>query len=140
VTVFTGPCDRIDRESLEVMQATCADVLAEIQELWPRFERRVGLRGRKMYATADLVAGTYSACTPVKNGDDPEGLGLSRGHLPAGRFLRGRLHGEPSETYALIAPGFDELEAAAGDVDRTRPLVEFYKRHDEIELWLPLAD
>jgi hypothetical protein len=88
MTVFTGPCDRINRESLEVMQATCADALAEIQELWPRFEQLVGLRGRKMYATADLLAGTYSACTPVKSGDDPEGVGLERGHLPGGRFLR----------------------------------------------------
>jgi hypothetical protein len=122
------------------MQATCTDVLPEIQELWPRFEQLVGLRGRKMYAATDLVAGTYSTCTPVRSGDDPEELGLDLGHLPGGRFLRGRLHGEPPEIYRSIGPGFHELEAAAGGVDRTRPLVEFYKRHDEIELWLPLAD
>ena len=37
------------------MLATCEDVLPQRQELWPRFERLVGLRGRKMYAVADLV-------------------------------------------------------------------------------------
>ena len=122
------------------MLSTCEDALPQIQELWPRFERLVGLRGRKMYAVADLVAGTYSTCTPVRSGDDPELLGLNLGSLPGGRFLRGDLHGEPPEIYRSIAPGFDELEATAGGVDRSRPLVEFYKRHNEIELWLPVAD
>jgi len=122
------------------MLATCEDVLPQIQELWPRFERLVGLRGRKMYAVADLVAGTYSTCTPVRSGDDPEQLGLSLGSLPGGRFLRGHLHGEHPEIYRSIGPGFDELQATAGGVDRSRPLVEFYKRHNEIELWLPVAD
>ena len=92
-----------------------------------------------MYALVDLVAGNYSTCTPIRNGDDPEKFGLQRGVLPGGTFRRGRLRGEPPELYRSIGPGFDELEAA-GDVDRTRPLVEFYKRHDQIELWLPVTD
>jgi hypothetical protein len=139
VTVFARPSDRIERDSLAVMFATCADKLPEIQELWPRFEHLVGLRGRKMFATVDLVAGTYATCTPLRSGDDPAELGLHLGELPAGRFRRGRLRGEAPELYRWIGPGFDELEAA-GAVDRTRPLVEFYKRHDEIELWLPVTD
>jgi hypothetical protein len=139
VTIFATSGDRIRREPLAVMLATCADELGEIQELWPRFERLVGLRGRKMYAEADLVAGTYSTCTPIRSGDDPMRLGLQCGQLPGGSFRRGRLRGEPPELYYSIGPGFDELESA-GNVDRTRPLVEFYKRHDEIELWLPVTD
>ena len=83
MTAFARPCARIDREAQVVMHATCEDVLPQRQELWPRFERLVGLRGRKM-AVADLVAGTYSTCTPVRSGDDPEQLGLNLGSLPPG--------------------------------------------------------
>ena len=138
MTVLAGSSDLIVRGPVAVMLSTCEDVLPAIQELWPRFERLVGLRGRKMYAQVDLVAGTYSTCTPIRNGDDPERLGLRRGVL-GGTFRRGHLRGVPPELYRSIGPGFEELEAA-GDVDRTRPLVEFYKRHDQIELWVPVTD
>ena len=119
------------------MLATCADEVAENQKLWPRFEELVGLRGRKMYAAADLNASTYTTCTPVLPDDDPRALGLEVGELSGGLFRRGRLRGEPPELYDLIGAGFRELRAA-GSVDGTRPLIEFYKRRDEIELWLPV--
>lgn len=137
-SLFMTSPDLIDRAPVAVMQATCADDLVEIQRLWPWFEDRVGLRGRKMYAAADVVAQTYTTCTPVREGDDPAHLGLEVGELPGGRFRRGRLRGMPPEVYASIGPGLEELEAA-GAVDRSRPLVEFYRRHDEIELWVPVT-
>lgn len=138
MTVFTSAPSLIHRTPLEVMQATCADDLADIQELWPWFEERVGLRGRKMYAAADLLTNTYTTCTPLREGDDPAGLGLEVGELPGGTFLRGRLRGAAPEVYTSIGPGFDELESAQ-DVDRSRPLVEYYRRVDDIELWLPVV-
>ena len=121
------------------MLLTCADELPAIQALWPRFETVVGLRGRRMYGVADVVHDTYSTCTPIRPGDDPAALGLEVGELAAGHYRRGRLEGDPPELYARIGPGFDELEAL-GAVDRSRPLVEFYKRYDEVELWLPVPD
>jgi hypothetical protein len=137
MTVLARLPDVIDREPATVMAASCADDLAEIQRLWAWFEDLVGLRGRKMYAMADVAAGTYATCTPVRSDDDPAAFGLDVGELPGGRFRRGRLRGDPPQVYARIRPGVEELEGA-GSVDRTRPLVEFYKRRDEIELWLPL--
>jgi hypothetical protein len=138
VTLFANRPDQITRDRLHVMHASCADELSEIQKLWPWFEERVGLRGRKMYAAADVRAGTYTTCTPVRPEDDPELLGLETGELPGGIFRRGRLRGTPPEVYGLIGPGFDELQSTTS-VDPTRPLVEFYRRHDEIELWVPVA-
>ena len=137
--MLSRPPDLIDREPLNVMWAGCADELAQIQQLWPWFEDKVGLRGRRMYAAAYVSAGRYMTCTPVRPGDDPESLGLEVGELPGGRFRRGRLRGDPPDLYTVIGPGFDELESMSS-VDRTRPLIEFYKRHDEIELWVPLSD
>jgi hypothetical protein len=119
------------------MLTVCADEVEEIQRLWPRFEQLVGLRGRKMYAMVDLGLRTYTACTPVLDRDEPGTLGLEVGELAGGSFRRGRLRGDPPGVYEAIAPGFDEL-TAAGEVDPDRALVEFYKRQDEIELWVPL--
>jgi hypothetical protein len=31
------------------------------------------------------------------------------------------------------------LAAVAAPADRGRPLVEYYRRHDQIELWVPVA-
>jgi hypothetical protein len=137
VSVFVAPPDVIERDSVAVMGATCADELSEIQSLWPEFEHLVGLRGRKMYAVVDVRSGTYTTCTPIRPHDDPLALKLQTGELPHGQFRRGRLRGEPPSVYALIAPGVEELESA-GRVDETRPVVEFYKRSDEIELWVPI--
>jgi hypothetical protein len=137
VSVLVRPPDVIDREPVAVMLATCADELQHIQRLWPWFEERVGLRGRKMYATADDTSGTYTTCTPLRPDDGPQALGLEVGELPSGRFRRGQLQEDPPALYSLVVPGFDELKAL-GSVDQTRALVEFYKRHDEIELWLPV--
>ena len=119
------------------MLASCPDELEAIQELWPRFERLTGLRGRKMYAVAHVEIGTYSACTVIRPGDDPLALGLEVGELEGGWFLRGRLRDEPPELYSHIGPGFEELQQLEAP-DRERPYVEFYKRHDEIELWSPV--
>lgn len=127
----------IGRDPAQVMQATCADEVEEIQRLWPRFEELVGLRGRTMYGVVDVVGRTYTTCTPIRPDDDPGSLGLEVGQLPGGRFLRGHLRGDPPRVYSLIGVGFEELEAARPG-DRGRPLVEYYKRRDQIELWLPI--
>ena len=136
-SVLHGTPDRIRREDVPVMERTGRDELPEMQELWADFEGLVGLRGRKMYARADEREGTYTVCTPVKPEDEPARYGLAVGTLPGGWYLRGKLVGEPPGLYGRIAPGFDELLAAAR-VDEERPFVEFYRRYDQVELWLPI--
>jgi hypothetical protein len=136
---LSGRSSVIERFDVPVMLATCPDALTDIQALWPDFETRVDIRGRRMYALVDVHAGTYSPCTPIRPADDPAALGLAIGVLPGGRFLRGRLCGAAPELYAKIAPGMDEL-LLREHVDPGRPLVEFYRRQDEIELWVPVLD
>jgi hypothetical protein len=137
-SVFVSLPDRLHRDGdVTVMQHTTVDDLAHIQQVWPPFEKLVGLRGRKMFALIDTAANSYTVCTPVKDGDDPDSLGLQVGTLPGGWFLRGRIIGEPPQVYEHIAYGMAELEAMM-PADPTRPLVEFYRRRDEIDLWLPI--
>jgi hypothetical protein len=134
--IATQP-DRIERQNVTVMERSTVDDLAHIQEIWPPFEYLVGLRGRKMYGRADLGLNTYTVCTPIRQGDNPEALRLQTGTLSGGAYLRGRLVGEPSVIYALIGPGMDELRTMV-QFDTARPLVEFYRRHDQVELWVPI--
>jgi DNA gyrase inhibitor GyrI len=63
--------------------------------------------------------------------------GLESGTLPGGRFLRARLRGEPPAVYERIGPTFDELTRHTKP-DRSRPSLEHYRRHDEIDLLLPV--
>jgi len=121
-----------------VLARTTVDELPHIQRLWPEFEALVGLRGRRMFAQVDVRHGTYTVCTPVRGDDDPDRLGLEVAVLPGGWFARGRLKGPPPGVYAQIGPAMAELEASV-EVDGTRPLVEFYRRYDEIDLWVPVA-
>jgi hypothetical protein len=136
-SVLHAPPTRIHRPDVTVMEQATADELPEIQKLWPSFERLVGLRGRKMYGRADVEANTYTACTPIRDDDRPEELGLRTGVLSGGWYLRGNLTGEPPGIFEKIGPGMAELEGAE-PVDHTRPLVEFYRRNDVIELWVPV--
>ena len=43
----------------------------------------------------DTRAGTYAACTPVREGDDPARFGLDTAQLPGGWYLRARIAGDP---------------------------------------------
>jgi hypothetical protein len=129
----------VEREPTPVLFVRCADELPEMQTTWARFEELVGLHGRKFFGAYYPQTKEYRVCTQVREGDDAEALGVESGELPGGRYLRARLHGEPPAVYERIGPIFTamlECETA----DETRPSIEFYHRHDEIDLLLPLAD
>jgi DNA gyrase inhibitor GyrI len=68
--------------------------------------------------------------------DDPVKWGLETGTIPGGLCLRVRLRGEPPEIYEQIGPRMAELEAST-DRDENRPLIEFYRRRDAIDLLVP---
>lgn len=136
--LFDSEPTRILKADVTVMLERTRDELPAIQQLWPRFERLVGLRGRRMYAMIDTRAGTYAACTPVRDDDEPARLGLDTAELPGGWYLRARITGDPPRLYERIGPAMQGLVALAAPAAPDRPLVEYYRRHDEIELWVPV--
>lgn len=138
-SMFDSRPARTLKAGVTVMLERTRDELPAIQQLWSRFEGLVGLRGRRMYAMVDTRAGTYAACTPVKEGDDPARLGLDTAELPGGWYLRARIIGDPPGLYERIGPAMQALAALAAPADPDRPLIEYYRRHDEIELWVPVA-
>jgi hypothetical protein len=139
MTLLDAAPSRIQRDDVAVMLRRAKDKIADIQRLWPEFEELVGVRGRRMYAMVDTTLDSYATCTPIRPDDDPVTLGLETGTLPGGAYLRGRLSGPAPAIYQHIGPGMQELVSLiGGDLDTTRPLVEFYRRHNRIDLLVPV--
>lgn len=129
----------VERTETPVMFLRTPDEVDEIRRGWDRLEALVELRGRRFFGAFYESAREYRVCVQVREGDEPARLGLEPGSLPGGRYLRARLRGEPPEVYEQIAPTFAALVKAA-DPDETRPSIESYRRRDEIDLLLPVAD
>ena len=129
----------VERDELAVLFIRTPDDPEQFGPAFQRLEELVGTRGRKFYGAFYPGKNEYRACVVTQDGDDANALGLEAGTLPGGRYLRTRLHGEPPELYGRIAPTFEKLMALAA-ADSTRPSIEFYRRHDELDLFLPIAD
>ncbi len=128
--------DEVERNEIAVQFVRVEDGLANIRRAWDELEAVVSLRGRHFYGAFDPVANDYRACVEIRDGDELVD-GLESGTLPGGRYLRARLSGEPPALYERIGPTFDEM-ARQTQPDESRPGLEYYRRHDEIELLLPL--
>src|SRR3954447_10738491 len=97
------------------------------------------LRGRKFVGAFDAGAGWYRAC--VKSVDDPhtDEAQLPLAEIPGGSYLRIRLHAEPPALYEALPETYERLRSLA-EPDDQRPSLEVYRRHDEIDLLLPVRD
>ncbi|HEX5174526.1 MAG TPA: GyrI-like domain-containing protein [Gaiellaceae bacterium] len=126
----------VEREEIAVQFVRVPDGLEHIRRAWNELEAVVALRGRRFYGAFDPVADDYRACVEVREGDELA-PGLEAGRLPGGLYLRARLRGEPPAVYERIGPTFAEL-VRARKPDESRPSLEHYRRHDEIDLLLPV--
>jgi hypothetical protein len=126
----------IEREEIAVQFVRVADGLEHIRRAWNELEAVVALRGRHFYGAFDPGENSYRACVEVREGDELA-PGLESGTVAGGRYLRARLRGEPPDVYERIGPTFEELEKQAKP-DETRPSLEHYRRHDEIDVLLPI--
>ena len=95
---------------------------AAFEQLESRFPT---LRGRKFFAT--VHRGEYRPCVAIRDDDDPEALGLPTEVIPGGTYVKQRLEGG----FENIGPTFDAM-AAEHRHDRSRPVIEFYRRHNDV--------
>ena len=126
----------VERDAIAVQFVRVPDGLDDIGRAWNELEAVVALSGRHFYGAYDPVADDYRACVEVREGD-ALAPGLESGTLPGGRYLRARLRGEPPGIYEQIKPTFDAL-VAQHTPDKTRPSLEHYRRHDQLDLLLPI--
>ena len=134
--LFASP---VERDELAVLFIRTPDEVEQFGPAFQRLEELVGTRGRKFYGAFYPREKEYRACVVAQDGEDAAALGVEAGTLPGGRYLRARLRGEPPELYGRIAPTFEQLVGLA-EADQTRPSLEFYRRRDELELFLPIED
>jgi hypothetical protein len=128
----------VERADVRVMFKRTSDEQEAITRTWSEVETAVGsLRGRKFYGVFDPATSEYRVCVQRRDGDDAQALALEDGTLRGGRYARERLQGEPPAVYQLIQPTFKRL-AQRPDHDPSRPEIEFYRRHDLIDLLLPI--
>jgi DNA gyrase inhibitor GyrI len=127
---------RIEREPTRVAFLRTRDDPAAIARAWQDLEDVVDLRGGRFFGVVEPAGDEYRACVELRPDDDPVKWGFETGTIPGGAYLRVRLRGEPPEIYEQIGPRMAELEAAT-DRDEHRPLIEFYRRRDEIDLLVP---
>ena len=109
------------------------------EEAFAELETVVGPKGRRFYGVFDEGAGKYWACVQRREQDDPASLGLRMGTIEGGLYASERLRGDYEALASLIAPTFKAM-GARHSVDSSRPSIEFYRRHDEIVLYLPIVE
>ncbi len=129
----------VEREDSTVMFLEVEDSVRQIGAGWDRLEALLGeLRCRRFLGTVHAGADTYRVCVELRDGDRPEELGLQTGRVPGGRYLRVRLRGEPPEVYHRIVPAVERLERTAPR-DDSRPLIEAYRRRNQVDVLMPIA-
>ncbi len=109
------------------------------QRVFNELESRLEtLRGRRFFGVFEPQSSEYLACVQTKDGDDARALGLGQTLIPGGAYLRTTITGQPPAVYAQIGPTFEELEKHERS-DPNRPLIEFHRRYNEIDLLVPVA-
>jgi hypothetical protein len=133
---------RIKRNDTPVMfvaaEADPTAVSGAAQRAFSELESRLDtLRGRRFFGVFDPASSEYLACVQTHAGDDAHALSLRQMVIPGGAYLRATITGQPPELYAQIGPTFEELEKQEHP-DSNRPFIEFYRRHNEIDLLVPV--
>ena len=108
-------------------------------DAFARLEQVVPLKGNRFYATFDPTTLEYRACVALRAGEQGSTYGLPEFTLEAGPYASAKLKGAFADIVRLIAPTFDRLRSEH-KVDVQRRSIEFYKRHTEIILYLPIRD
>ena len=133
------PADTTEREDTPVVYAASPgapdDIPGAAQRAWAELEAVLSPKGRKAFGYWLRDEQEYRACFSLQAGDDPEALGLEQGVIPGGLYRRARLKGD--DVNSQIGPTFDEL-AKDAPIDDARPWLEFYRRHDEVDVLVPI--
>jgi hypothetical protein len=128
----------VERTPASVSYIEGHDEVDSIRASWRALEELFpSLSGHKFLATFDPVAGWYRACVVRTPASDAVTGDLPTGEVPGGKYARLRLQGEAEELYSRLPAAFAEVEAMT-DVDPERPRIEFYRRHTEVHVLVPV--
>lgn len=100
-------------------------------------EQKVPLQGNKFYGVFDEGKNEYRACVALNEAHQSSTQGLDRGIIEGGAYAYTTLTGSYHAIVRQIASTFENL-AEKYQRDPSRLPVEFYKRHTEVLVMLPI--
>lgn len=106
-------------------------------DAFARLEQIVPLKGNRFYATFDITTKEYRACVALRPEETAAQYGLPEGVLAGGSYASAKLAGAFADIVRRIAPTFQQMRQQHSR-DPARLPIEFYKRHCEIVLYLPV--
>ena len=116
----------------------CRDEPLAISGAWAAVEGHfTSLRGLHFLAIFDPDAGWYRACVVRSAHIDALAADLPTGHIPGGRYARCRLRGPDGVDVARVFDAFESLRLAHV-LDPTRPQIEHYRSHTEVDVLVPV--
>lgn len=133
--------DIVDLPTIPVMCSVVVGV-EDVSEAVDSVEEKLGhkLTGRKCYgvSTEDEKGLHYRACVAIKVGDNPASLGLDVSEIPGGKYAKDRIRPwDYRKDVPRLVEKFEKM-SQEHEADKTRPSVEFYRRHDDLILYLPI--
>lgn len=100
-------------------------------------EQKVPLKGNKFYGVFDESKKEYRACVALNETNQHLTEGLTRGVIRGGNYACTTITGGYNDIVRQISPAFEAL-AGKYERDLSRLPVEFYKRHTEVVVMLPV--
>lgn len=95
------------------------------------------LKGRRFYGVMN-ANGEYKACLALLDKNEAKVLGFPTDIIPGGKYLRSKI-ADWEKHVAEIKPAFDKLiKEAGGELDSSRPFVEFYRSQVELLIHVPI--
>ena len=108
-----------------------------MSDAFMRLEQVVPLKGNRFYATFEPRTREYRACVALKDGESGSKYGLPEAVLAGGTYASATLKGDFADIVRTIAPTFERLRQEHKR-DSGRLSIEYYKRHTEVILYLPI--
>ena len=101
-------------------------------------EQKIPLKGNKFYGVYNEGKNEYRACAALNETNKHLTEGLSRGIILGGDYAYTTMAGSYNDIVRQIAPAFEAL-AEKYERDPARLPVEFYRRHTEVVVMLPIV-
>ncbi len=100
-------------------------------------EQKVSFKGNKFYGVFDENKNEYRACVAINKTNQDALSGLAHGTISGGLYVYTVLKGEYNYIVRQVGPTFTTLtEKYTKDI--SRPSIEFYTRHTEVIVMLPI--
>ena len=129
---------RVHRSPTPVRFVEGRDEIDSIRHSWRTLEDLFpSLSGLTFLAAFDPVAGWYRACVVRTPESDAIADALATDVVPGGDYARLRLQGEADSLYEQLPAAFAAVEGAS-EVDPNRPRIEYYRRHTEVHVLVPV--